>query len=38
MKKKVLNTLTDILITLITIVIFVAVVYGIYYMVIESKQ
>ncbi len=38
MKKKVLHTLTDILITLITIVIFAAVIYGIYYMVIESKQ
>ncbi len=36
--KRFYNTLTDILITLVTIIIFAAVIYGIYYMVIKSKQ
>jgi hypothetical protein len=36
--KRLFNAITDILITLVTIIIFAAVIYGIYYMVIKSKQ
>ena len=36
--KKFFTALTDILIALITIAIFAAVIYGVYYMIIKTKQ
>ena len=38
MKKKFLSAISDIIVSIITIVIFAAVIYGVYYMIIKVKQ